>query len=271
MKVCIFGASGYIGESVFERLKDASSIETVGTFLEREGEMKSEHLTLLDINEPESFSDFYKKENPDVVIWSVMSGPEEHQLTDQGLMHVITHLTPETKLIYISTDLVFAEGKGPYKPEDPTSTFPDDHFLGKYANAKVKAERIIRNELTNYAIIRTGPVYGRNKAGNWDHLLNAFITDGNEGKTVSYRDDLIRTFTPIETLTDTIIDLVENKKTGLFHVGEKEGKSFYDFMRAMAIMLGYEPGQIIKASEQEEPDHKLPKNISLKIPIEQGK
>lgn len=265
MKVCIFGASGYIGESVYIKLKENPSLQTIGTYLESEEGMQYEHFTKLDVNDPESFSTFYKEENPDVVVWSVLNGPKEHELTDQGLMHLITHLTPETKLVYVSTDLVFADGNGPYKPDDRISKLPNDHFLSVYANAKVKAERLIDNELINYAILRTGPVYGQNAAGKWDELLHDLFIHVREGKTVSYRDDLVRTFTPIEQLTKKIVQLVNTEQTGIFHVGEKEGRSFYHFMRSMAIERGDDPSRIKKSLEEEEPDHKLPKNTSLVI------
>ncbi|MGM8364727.1 sugar nucleotide-binding protein [Virgibacillus sp. W0181] len=265
MKVCIFGASGYVGESVYERLSENRSIQTVGTYLENEGQNKHDRLIKLDINDPESFSNFYKRENPDVVVWSVMAGVGEHQLTDQGLMHVITHLTPETKFIYISSDLVFAEGNGPYQVNDPISTFPDDHFLSEYANAKVKAERLIDNEISNYAILRTGPIYGKNRVGMWDSPTNDMVMRLKDNKVVSYRDDLIRTFTPVNDLTEKIVELVQNDQTGIFHIGEKKGKSFYEFKRELATKLGYDTDFIKKASEDEEPDHKHPQNISLKI------
>lgn len=166
MKVCVFGANGYVGSSVYKVLKDISGIEVSGTFLEEPSMF--DDLVKLDVNEPESFSEYFKEEQPDVVVWSVMAGPNEHELTDQGLIHLITHLTPETKLIYLSSDFVYSAGNGPYKEEDPLSTLPEDHTFSNYTNAKVKAERLIDKELTNYAILRAGPIYGENEIGKLD-------------------------------------------------------------------------------------------------------
>src|SRR5699024_12022042 len=76
----------------------------------------------LEVNEPESFSRLYKNENPDVVIWSVMSGPDEYELMEQGFMHLLSHLTPDTKLVYMSSDLVFSDGNGPYEERSEEHT-----------------------------------------------------------------------------------------------------------------------------------------------------
>src|SRR5699024_6958074 len=111
MKVCVFGASGYVGASIYEKIKKRQELEVIGTYLEEAG---FSNLVRLDVNEADDLSRFFKKERPDIVICSVMSGPEEGRVSDQGLIHLITHLEPNTKLIYISSDFVFARGRGPY-------------------------------------------------------------------------------------------------------------------------------------------------------------
>src|SRR5699024_11953203 len=81
MKVCVFGASGYVGASIYEKIKQRQELEVIGTYLE---EAVFSNLVRLDVNEAEDFSRFFKKERPDIVIWSVMSGPEEGRVSDQG-------------------------------------------------------------------------------------------------------------------------------------------------------------------------------------------
>ena len=261
MKVCVFGASGYVGSSVYKKLKDRNTLEVSGTYLEEKPLF--DDLIKLDINEPESFSDYYKSESPDVVIWSVMDGPNEHALTDKGLMHLLTFLTPSTKLIYISSDFVFSAGKGPYKEEDPLSTLPEDHIYSTYTNAKVKAERLINHELSNFVILRAGPIYGENQIGKLDERTDKLSYHVKSGQSIAFRNDLIRTFVHVEDLSDAIVRFVENDQTGVFHVGSSEAKSFYEFMRAEAEQLGYNPDVVKRESEYEEADFEVPKNTSL--------
>ncbi|WP_099159342.1 sugar nucleotide-binding protein [Virgibacillus ndiopensis] len=261
MKVCIFGASGYVGSSVYVRLRSASSDDVVGTYLDEPA--MSEGLYKLDVNEPESFSNFYKEENPDVVIWAVMSGPNEHKLTDQGLMHLITHLTPETKLIYISSDFVFSDGKGPYREEDRTSALPEDHTFSNYANAKVKAEHFIENELSNFVILRAGPIYGENRIGKLDERTDRLSYHLRSDRKIDFRNDLTRSFVHVEDLAAVIEELVYNDVTGVYHVGSERRQSFYTFMKSMAKQMGYDDQLVEKGSEEEKVDAEIPKDTSL--------
>ncbi|MYL40956.1 sugar nucleotide-binding protein [Virgibacillus salexigens] len=261
MKVCVFGASGYVGSSVYKRLKEIPKVSVSGTYLDEPPLF--DDLTRLDINEPESFSDFYKAEQPDVIVWSVMSGPQEQQLTEQGLMHLLTHITPETKLVYISSDYVYSAGKGPYSETDPVTTLPDEHKLSNYANGKVKAERFIANELTNYVIVRVGPVFGENQIGKMDERTDRLSYHLRAGKAIHFRDDLFRTFCHVEDLAEVIVEMVSNDIVGVFNAGSTEPKSFYEFMGLTAEQLGFDPGFVEKASEEEEVDQEIPKNTSL--------
>lgn len=66
MKICVFGASGYVGASVYQLLKEQDGVDVSGTTLEDAPSF--EELDILDINEPESFSDYFKRKDPDVAI-----------------------------------------------------------------------------------------------------------------------------------------------------------------------------------------------------------
>ncbi|WP_077329406.1 sugar nucleotide-binding protein [Virgibacillus siamensis] len=262
MKVCVFGANGYVGASLYQLAKEIPDAAVTGTYLEEPSLF--DDLYKLDVNQPESFSEFYKETNPDVVVWSVMDGPNEHELTDQGLIHLITHLTPQTKLIYISSDFVFTEGKGPYSEEDPMSKLPDDHLYSTYANAKVKAERFITSQISNYVILRAGPIYGENKIGKLDERTDELAYHLSSGRPIAYRDDLIRTFVHVDDLAQIIKEQIQSDVTGVYHIGSGESSSFYGFMREMTERLGYNPQLVEKGSETEVVDKEVPKNTSLK-------
>lgn len=262
MKVCVFGANGYVGASVYQLLKETPDADVVGTYLENPAVFND--LDKLDINQPESFSAFYKQTQPDVVVWSVMNGPYEDELIHEGLTHLITHITPQTKLVYVSSDFVFTEGNGPYDEDAPMSKLPEDHKLSTYANAKVKAEYFISKELSNYVILRAGPIYGKNKIGKLDERTDQLKYQLRSGSTVAYRDDLIRTFVHIDDLANVVTEFVQNNVTGVYHAGPDKRYSFYEFMQQIAEQLGYHKDLVEKASEHEEADEEIPKNTSLK-------
>lgn len=264
MKVCVFGASGYVGASIYKKLKHSSDATVVaGTYLNEPALF--DELYKLDVNEPESFSNFYKSEKPDVVVWAVMSGPNEHKLTDQGLMHLLTHLTPQTKLVYISSDFVFSDGNGPYSEDDSLSNLPDDHSFSNYTNGKVKAEKLIDRELSNYVILRAGPIYGENAVGKLDDRTDQLSYHLRSNQPIDFRDDLVRTFAHIEDLTNVLEEMVFNDVTGVYHVGSDKQQSFYEFMKAIASQIGYDETLVFKGSEEEEVDTEIPKNTSLTV------
>ncbi|GGJ82933.1 NAD(P)-dependent oxidoreductase [Lentibacillus kapialis] len=261
MKVCVFGASGYLGASVYRLLKETPDTDVAGTCLEERAVF--DDLYKLDVNDPESFSEFFKATQPDVVVWSVMSGPDEDELIQEGLRHLITHMTPDTKLIYVSSDFVFADGYGPYNEDDTMSKLPDEHVLSTYANAKVKAENFITQDLKNYVILRAGPIYGENQIGKRDERTDQLVSQLRLGKTAAFRDDLIRTFVHVEDLASVIIEFGQNDVTGIYHAGPLRSNSFYDFMQQTAEQNGFNRCHVEKAAEAEEVDKEVPKNTVL--------
>lgn len=257
-KICVFGANGYVGTSVFEALRQHEQAQVIGADANTEA---VPGLVRLDVNDPERFSAFYKKERPDVVVWSVMAGPQEYELSDQGLLHLIAHLTPCTKLVYISSDFVFARGKGPYTEQDPLQLMPETYALSNYANAKIKAEKFIQRELTNYIILRSGPVYGENARGRLDVQTEKLERLAPLGKPAAYRDDLVRTFVHIDDLVKIVVEMSLNKRTGIYHVGRDKAQSFYEFMKEQAVERGYDPDLVVK--EERKLQMNTPQNLGL--------
>lgn len=259
MKVCVFGASGYIGSTIFTKLKTQSGLNLVGTTLDK---TTFQDIKQVDVNDPEAFSSFYKVEKPDVVIWSLMAGSTESNLSNQGLIHLMTHLEPSTKLIYISSDYVFSQGNGPYLEEDSFSVLPEDHALSNYANAKVKAEKFIQHELSNYLILRAGPVYGKNGLGRQDAQTRELVDALKNNRVIFGREDIIRTFVNVNDLATVIAELLTTTVSGVLHVGPEKSESYYEFMKARAIEYGYDPS-LVKIDVSKSTQINTPKNMAL--------
>jgi|GEM_PF-3066092 len=258
MKVCVFGASGYVGSSIYEAFKNNDKAQAIGVDLD---EVSQENFIQLDVNDPESFSQFYKEVQPDIVVWAMMAGADEHRLSDEGLLHLISHMEPCTKLIYLSSDYVFAKGKGPYAEDDMLQLMADDHGMSGYANAKIKAERFIERELTNFCILRTGPIYGKNASGKLDLHMQRLEEAAESGDSVSARDDLIRTFVHIDDFCKIVVEMAMGNRTGIYHVGPGKHQSFYEFMKEQANLAGYD--ETVVRKEERKVEMNLPKNTAL--------
>lgn len=258
MKAVVFGSGGYVGASIYEALRNESKLQVLGVDLNEE---TKENTVQLDVNDPENFSQVYKEIQPDVIIWALMAGAEEHRLSDEGLLHLISHMTPSTKLVYLSSDYVFAKGKGPYSETDVLQLMADDHGMSTYANAKIKAERFIEKELSNFVILRSGPVYGKNARGKLDAHSEKLEETVARGVPAKFRDDLIRTFVHIEDLSKIVAEMALNDRTGIYHVGPGKQESFYGFMKNQAGLAGYDTELVKK--EERKLEMKLPQNTAL--------
>lgn len=258
MKACVFGSGGYVGASIYEALRSSGKMQVIGVDM---NEKTEEGKVRLDVNDPESFSTFYKEVQPNVIVWALMAGPDEQKLSDEGLLHLLSHMTPGTKLIYLSSDYVFARGKGPYSEGDQLQLMADDHGMSRYANAKIKAERFIANELTNFVILRNGPVYGENALGVKDAYTEKLQQVIESGEPEPFRDDLVRTFVHIEDLAKIVAEMASNDRTGIYHVGPGKQQSFYEFMKDQAEAAGADPELIKK--EERKLEMNLPQNTAL--------
>ncbi|WLV24259.1 sugar nucleotide-binding protein [Aciduricibacillus chroicocephali] len=258
MKAVVFGSGGYVGASIYEALRKEEKLQVIGVDLNEE---TKENMVKLDVNDPENFSQVYKEIQPNVIIWALMAGAEEQRLSDEGLLHLISHMTPSTKLVYLSSDYVFARGRGPYSETDVLQTMADDHGMSKYANAKIKSERFIEKELTNFVILRSGPVYGKNARDKLDAHTENLEQTVAQGMPAHYRDDLIRTFVHIEDLSKIVAEMALNDRTGVYHVGPAKQESFYEFMRKQAKQAGYDEALVKK--EERKLQMNLPQNTAL--------
>jgi dTDP-4-dehydrorhamnose reductase len=122
-------------------------------------------------------------------------------------------------LIHLSTDCVFSGLRGNYDEID----YPDANDL--YGKSKLVGEMV---DFTNTCILRTsiiGPEIRSQNEGLFDWFFR------QSGVVYGYKFAFWSGVTTLE-LTNAIIDVIENKLTGLFHVtnGEKISKSDLLFM-----------------------------------------
>jgi dTDP-4-dehydrorhamnose reductase len=140
VKVLVLGASGFLGRHVYEKLLGNNLFtETVGTsYLSRTEKLES--INVIDFH---SFQEFYKKYNPDAVIWTLMSSSNEQQLIYKGLGNLLQIIDEQTKLIYVSTDGIFENGKGNFDEDDEPTYLDPKNPLSTYTNAKLDGEEMM--------------------------------------------------------------------------------------------------------------------------------
>jgi len=211
----ILGASGVIGSELFNTLKQINS-EVFGTYFKNK---LFDDLEYFDI-EKDSVSSKYSIQKDDIVyIFSSIIDPnfifknqeKSNLLNVLSLKRVVEEITSiGTKIVFLSTEIVFNGLKGGYVESDQT----DPQTL--YGKQKIEIETYIKKKSDNYLILRTGAIVPWGKGLNcpvsktYDTLL--------QDKPKMIKDNLF-TITDVQDIVSVIMILNDLKiKNEIFHV-----------------------------------------------------
>ncbi|MBE9536961.1 MAG: dTDP-4-dehydrorhamnose reductase [Proteobacteria bacterium] len=140
------------------------------------------------------------------------------------------------KLVHISTDFVFdGENNQPYTEDDATNP------IAIYGVSKLAGEISIKNTTDNYLIVRTSWLYGKN--GN--NFVKTILRLASERDKLGIVYDQTGTPTYTKDLAEGIINLIENKASGIYHFSNEGVCSWYDFAHEI-IGVAEEMGEKFK-------------------------
>lgn len=233
MKILVLGASGYLGESVFRRLYDQKKYDVLGTY---NRSSRKDDLVQLSIYNENQTRKLIKEFNPDIIIWCIKDNGNEEVVSNKGLNNLLDLISPNKRLIYVSTDGFF-EGKGNYSEDVDMIYYASEDSIGRYVNNKINGENLIIKNHKNYAILRIGPIYGKNINGNWDKRINDLMIHLSANKVISRTSNLYKTFIHVEDLVSLIVEIIEHDYIGVLHVGPEDKESYYSFNKKMAKQL----------------------------------
>lgn len=131
------------------------------------------------------------------------------------------------RMIYLSTDLVFASLEGNYKESD----LPQPSLI--YGRSKLEGERKAQEELTDVAICRSAGIYGPRSP-----LLRWLSAELKAGKRVECFTDVFNSPTYGENLGEMIDAIIHKQLTGIFHTAGRERVSRYEFFKSYASTFG---------------------------------
>ncbi|MBE5397585.1 sugar nucleotide-binding protein [Brevibacillus borstelensis] len=238
-RLLILGASGYLGSKIVENGKK-QGWEVTGTCFQNLHAQYSQ----VDLREESACAELLRQANPDVVIWAVMSGENETALIQKGLSGVLSHISPATRLLFVSTDGVFEGAQGPYQERDAPSFWNRDSSLAAYCNAKLAGEEMVRSGHLDHAIVRSGPIYGPDADGRWDNRVRQLTEAWEKGERVVRSSNVLRTFIHVDDLADALLELAGSEWTGTLHVGPSSFESYYTFAQKTALRFGYDPALV---------------------------
>jgi dTDP-4-dehydrorhamnose reductase len=140
--------------------------------------------------------------------------------------------TRQLPFVTFSSDLVFDGLKGsPYIESDPTAA------INVYGKSKAEAETRVFAAHSDALVIRTSALFGPGGSFNFVHQVLDTIS---EGKTFDAANDVFISPTYVPDLVNTVLDLLVDGETGIWHVANSGIVSWSKFAQLVAELAGYE-------------------------------
>jgi dTDP-4-dehydrorhamnose reductase len=248
-KLLILGVSGLTGYKIAKTAN--SEYEIYGTFNVRSVKLDNCNVFPLDLTKKEDVTKIFSEIKPDLVInttalHNVDYCEENREQTSLVNTEVVRHLYENSekigsKLVHISTDYVFdGRKKSPYSESD--TALP----ISFYGQSKLQGEMILSN--SRHIVVRPSIVYGwtplelagttssSGKPMNFAMWLLAKLHNNEPLKIVT---DQFASATLADSLAESILNIAETDKSGLYHVSGLSCESRYDFAMKLAEKFGY--------------------------------
>jgi dTDP-4-dehydrorhamnose reductase len=264
MKVLITGASGLYGSKLTQLIQEEHQVYAAY------GKNKPAYGNPIqfDVSNKIQVENAFKKADPDVVVHAASLTNVDTCETDKSLAWKINvegtrNIAEAAKaydafLFYVSTDYIFNGEKGNYIETDK----PDP--INYYGLTKLKAENIVHDTVNQYCIARTSVLYGASPTAGKINFALWLINKLRKKETVKILTDQTNSPTLNTNLAEMTREIIQRKKTGIYHLSGDTQISRYDFAKMIAVTFGLNLALITPLSSSEFPwIAKRPKDSSL--------
>ncbi|MBG9553691.1 MAG: dTDP-4-dehydrorhamnose reductase [Bacillota bacterium] len=184
----------------------------------------------LDITNKEAVFQYLKKVKPDAIIHCAAYTAVDKAEDDKDTCNLVnvdgTNNLAEVakeinaKFMYISTDYVFnGEGEKAFKETDEPSP------IGQYGRSKLDGEKVVKQLLDKWFIVRISWVFGIN-GNNFVKTMLRLAETRNELNVVG---DQFGSPTYTSDLAKLLIDMIKTDKYGIYHVSNEGFCSWAEF------------------------------------------
>lgn len=236
MRVIVTGGDGQLGRAFKNCISKKNQIIALGS-------------DICDVTDINQIISVVKRYSPNVVIHCAAYTAVDKAETEVSLCRKINVTGTENivnicreisiPIVFISSDYVF-DGKGC----KPYSVLDQRNALNQYGQSKVDAENIVM-EYDKHYIIRTSWLFG-----DGTNFVKTISTIGRTNGKVSVVDDQIGSPTYTEDLSKTIIDIINKKKFGVYHV-TNEGYCSWADLAEETFALQNINAEVIRISSME--------------------
>ena len=226
--ILILGGSGYIGNCLYKEL--SPFYNTFGTYYSAKGYQNNQHFFQYDI-EKGGIEEIIKEVKPKLIISALRGSFEAQHEVHDYLIDLVRRIN--CRILFLSSANVF----------DAFQHFPSyeyDKTLSEsiYGRFKIKIEnQVMRLPIGKYVIARLPMVFGINAPRTLE--IDRAIQN-NEAIEV-FPNTIINVNSDIR-LTQQIHYLINQKKSGLYHLGSTDLISHFDFFKSIVERRHQKPG-----------------------------
>ncbi len=253
-RLLVTGCGGFVAGNVVAEARDAQDKWEVHALARTGGPTAhaSVHLHSLDLRNTALLRRVFREARPDAVIHAAAladidyceSHREEAEQVNVGVTRELAGLCREcgARLVFCSTDSVFDGVKGHYSEEDLPRP------VNLYADTKVRAERIVREEAGSGIVARLSLVLGLPVLSRGNSFLAKMIAALEEGKEVCFPASEVRTPIDVITAGRALVELAASGVPGILHLAGNTRINRYEMGLRIAERLGY-PRSLVVASD----------------------
>ena len=242
MKVLILGASGFLGGTIYSKIKNSGN-EVLGTYSKNN---KNRDYIKLDVFEISSLTALVTEYKPDVIIWTVMNHEREEEIAEK-VMPALCDAVGSKRFIFVSTSVAYEKNMS--ESVEPFLR-TEESYNHHYFNGKIKSEQVI-SKLPNYCIVRPGSIYGIDPFGEMDNRSLALKKHVDSGEIYIRANNIEFSIVDVNELADAIIELTTNDYVGILNVSEEKPVSHYAFNKALCRKYGWDDSCIVANEEKE--------------------
>ena len=266
-KILVTGGSGLLGQYLNISLAQDSELFTI--FWNNSGNCQDFYSARINILKENELRVIFQHVNPDVVIHTAAITnpvPRENQSTkDYFDLNVtatknIASLCEKhnSKMIYISTDLVYAGYRGSFLKED-AKLIP----ASLYAETKLVGENKVKEFTNDYFILRTSLLYGFGLNHSMCHF-NFMFDELRNKRPVKLFTDQFRTPISLKDAARIIAALAQmNVKSETINIGGSERVSRFEIAEMLCSIAGFDKNLLQKITMDDVPNFPKVEDVSL--------
>ena len=252
LKILITGGSGLLGQFLNEEL--AKPFDILTTFNTHIGNCKKYNSSKIDLTDFDSLTQLFESFKPDVTVHTAaISNPtvamnllpkDVYSVNVKATEHLAKLCEKHSaKLIYLSTDLVYAGYRGSMLKED-AKLIP----ISLYAETKLLGEVRIKNIFDNYIILRTALLYGFSATDSKNHFQEIYEKLKN-GNSVSLFADQYRTPFALHDAARVIREITQKDIfTETLNFGGLERVSRFELGEVLCKLANFDKNLLTKIS-----------------------